>query len=277
MTLLRAGYFQFKPRFGDVTGNLARVVAALDGIAADLIVLPELAFSGYHFKNRAEARALAQDPAYSPVFDSLRALCRRNKFHVVTGFAERRRDKLFNSAAHIGPRGIVHIYRKLHLFKDEKRCFDPGDRPLSVQKVRDARIGMMVCFDWAFPEVSRSLALQGADIVCQPSNLVLGFCQQAMLTRCLENRVYAITTNRYGADKRPHGELKFTGRSQIVAPGGDLLHRAPAQREELYIVGIDPKLARDKAITARNDLLADRRPEFYDHLTAPARQRRSRR
>jgi predicted amidohydrolase len=109
----------------------------------------------------------------------------------------------------------------------------------------------------------RTLALRGAEVVCQPSNLVLGFCQQAMLTRCLENAVFAVTANRFGIDRRPHGQIRFTGKSQIVAPGGELLHRAPAQREQLYIVEIDPRRARDKTITPLNDLLTDRRPEFY--------------
>ena len=125
----------------------------------------------------------------------------------------------------------------------------------------------MVCFDWAFPEVARVLALQGAEILCHPSNLVLTYCQQTMLTRCLENRVYAVTANRFGADKRPHGELHFTGRSQIVAPGGALLARAPSQREQLTILDIDPRVARDKHITPLNDLIADRRVDHYEALT----------
>ena len=116
---------------------------------------------------------------------------------------------------------------------------------------------------WVFAEVSRNLALQGADIICHPSNLVLSYCQQTMLTRSLENRVFSITANRTGLEKRPHGELKFTGKSQIVAPNGDLLYRAASQRENIYIMDIDPSNARDKSITALNDVLEDRRPEYY--------------
>jgi predicted amidohydrolase len=265
--MLKVGYYQFRPRFGEVGTNLRKVVDALADADADLIVLPELAFTGYHFKDRAETLALAEDPRRSTTVDALAALCKARKLHLVTGFAERRRDKVFNSALLVGPKGLVHVYRKLHLFNNEKSCFDPGDVPLSVQKVKGARIGMMVCFDWAFPEVARSLALQGAEVLCHPSNLVLAWCQQTMLSRCLENRVFAVTTNRYGADKRPHGELRFTGRSQIVAPGGKLIRRAASQRDALFVTVIDPAEARDKMITARNDLLADRRPECYRLLT----------
>jgi len=111
--------------------------------------------------------------------------------------------------------------------------------------------------------VARTLALAGADVICHPSDLVLGHCQQAMLTRSLENGVFSVTANRFGADRRPHGEVNFTGRSQIVGPRGELLFRAPSQREVVHVLKIDPARARDKAITSQNQLLKDRRPEFY--------------
>ncbi len=270
---MRVGYYQFRPLFGQPRHNVARVLAALADARADLIVLPELAFSGYHFLDRAEAVALSEDPANSDTVRSLAELCAKRDFHLVTGFCERSGERVYNSALLIGPRGVEHVYRKLHLFAEEKRFFDPGDVPLSVQEVRGARIGLMVCFDWAFPEVTRVLTVLGAEVLCHPSNLVLGFCQEAMRTRCLENRVFAVTANRFGSDKRPHGELRFTGRSQVVAPGGRLLHRAPSRREELYIAEIDLAEAQNKRITPWNDLLTDRRPTFYGNLARlPARR-----
>ncbi|HEX9655200.1 MAG TPA: nitrilase-related carbon-nitrogen hydrolase [bacterium] len=265
--MLTVGFYQFRPRFGEIQRNLQKVVAALRYVSADIIVLPELAFSGYYFKDRAESKALGEDPKSSPAVASLIALCEERDFFLVTGFAERKRDKVFNSALLIGPQGIIHTYRKLHLFNEEKKWFDPGDTPLAVQNVRGANIGIMICFDWIFPEVTRGLALLGADIICHPANLVMSYCQSAMLTRCLENHVFAITANRFGSDKRPHGELRFTGKSQIVAPKGKLLQRAAAQREALVITEIDPGLARDKNITRLNQLLDDRRPKFYRPLS----------
>jgi predicted amidohydrolase len=264
--MLKIGYYQFRPSFGMIDKNLQRVIAALRVADADIVVLPELAFSGYYFANRGEAKSLAEDPASSLTVDSLVALCKARGFFIVTGFAERQRDKVFNSALLIGPKGVMHTYRKLHLFNEEKKWFDPGDTPLSIQKVRGANIGIMICFDWIFPEVARTLAVLGADIICHPSNLVLSFCQSAMLTRCLENNMFAVTANRFGSDKRPHGELRFTGKSQIVAPKGKLLHRAASQREALFITEIDPNLARDKKITGLNELIGDRRPRFYRTL-----------
>lgn len=264
--MLRVGFYQYKPIFGKIEKNLNQVLRALKSVNADLIVIPELAFSGYYFRNREEVKSLAEDPRHSSTFDSLIPLCRERDFYLVAGFAEKAKDKYFNSACLIGPEGIIHTYRKLHLFNEEKNWFDPGDIPLQLNEVRGAKLGIMVCFDWIFPEVTRILAVQGADIICHPSNLVLDYCQQTMLSRCIENGIFAITTNRYGEDKRPQGTLKFTGKSQIVAPKGVLLKRAPSQREMLFITEIDPILARDKNITALNQIITDRRPEFYSAI-----------
>ncbi len=262
---MRVGYYQFRPVFGRPQANLRRILKALDAAEAHLIVLPELALSGYYFADAAEALRLSEDPAASPRLDALAELCQRRKLHLVLGFAERAGEHCYNSAALIGPGGIIDIYRKLHLFGGEKHTLTAGDRAPRVHAVHDARVAMIICFDWAFPELSRMLALRGVQILCHPCNLVLAHCQQAMQTRCLENRVYALTANRFGSDRRPQGELRFTGRSQITAPDGTVLRRAPAQRRELYLTDITPAWADDKHITATNDLLADRRPEFY-HL-----------
>ncbi|MFQ5864517.1 MAG: nitrilase-related carbon-nitrogen hydrolase [bacterium] len=264
--MLKVGFYQFRPIFGQVKKNLTKVIKVLGQASADLIVLPELPFTGYYFRDRLETKILAEDPKHSLTVDSLNALCRERDFYLVTGFAEKKQDKIFNSALLLGPEGIVHIYRKLHLFNEEKHWFDAGDIPLQVQEVRGAKIGIMVCFDWIFPEVTRTLAIQGAEIICHPSNLVLSYCQQTMLSRCLENGVFAITANRFGADRRPHGVLRFTGKSQIVAPKGDIVYRAPSQREMLFITEIDPSIALDKNITPLNQIITDRRPEFYSTL-----------
>jgi predicted amidohydrolase len=267
--MLRVGFFQFRPIFGQVHLNRKKVVEKLSSFEADLLVLPELAFTGYHFQDRAELFPLAEDPANSPTIEALSELCLGKNFFVVSGFAEKQGKLLYNSAVLIGPSGLIHIYRKIQLFFREKDIFRPGNIPLQVQEIKGARIGMMICFDWIFPEISRILALQGADIICHPANLVFSYCQSAMLTRCLENGIFAITANRFGTEKRPHGTLRFTGKSQIIAPKGELLYRARSQREELVIVEIDPAQAGNKKMTEKNDLFADRRPALYSELCRP--------
>jgi predicted amidohydrolase len=128
---------------------------------------------------------------------------------------------------------------------------------------------MMICFDWVFPEVTRTLMLLGADVICHPANLVLTYCQQAMAVRCIENLVFAVTANRYGTERRPHGEIAFTGQSQIVAPKGKVLHRSSPDQDDLHILSIDVTLARDKRIGTQNDVVANRRPRFYRELSEP--------
>ena len=264
--LFKVAFFQFCPLFGQVSVNLNKVVSAIERADVDLVVLPELPFTGYYFQDRAELDAFAEAPDRSPTIASLVSLCRANDFYIVTGFAEKQGDRIFNSALLLGPKGLVHTYRKLHLFNEEKNYFDPGDTPLAVCQVRNARIGIMVCFDWAFPEVTRSLAIQGADVICHPSSLVLDYCQQTMCTRCLENGVFAVTANRFGPDTRPHGELRFTGKSQITGPKGDIVYQSLPDGDDLYRTELDIERARNKQITPLNDVLQDRRPAFYDTL-----------
>lgn len=268
--MFKIGFFQFAPRFGQVKENLSSVLQALAHTDADLIVLPELPFTGYLFENRTELFGLAESPTQSATLDVLSELCAKKDFFLVTGFAEKADSRLFNSAVLLGPSGVLHVYRKLHLFNTEKEYFDPGDTALQVREIRGVKIGMMVCFDWAFPEVSRVLALQGAEVICHPSNLVLTFCQETMRARCIENGLYAVTCNRHGTERRPRGELTFTGQSQVMGPKGDMIVRAASDQNELAVVEIDVKKARDKSITERNDLLSDRRPEFYRALVAPS-------
>ncbi|MBA7627742.1 hypothetical protein ES703_35209 [subsurface metagenome] len=115
-----------------------------------------------------------------------------------------------------------------------------------------------------FPEAARTLALQGAQIICHPSNLVLPeYGQLTTRVRSMENRLYWILANRWGTEARGGKKLSYTGCSQITAPDGRILAQAPAEGDALNIVEIDPASACDKRVTPRNDLFADRRPELY--------------
>jgi predicted amidohydrolase len=263
---MRAGYYQYHPEFGAPKRNLEKVEDSLAGVDADIIVLPELAFTGYFFEDRDELQELAEDVSDSPTVHGLSRLCKNNSFYLVVGFAERCKGRLYNTALVIGPSGLLHRYRKLHLFNTEKEYFDPGDTPLSTLEIRGAKVGVMICFDWVFPEVARTLALRGADLLCHPSNLVLTYCQKTMLTRSLENSVYSVTANRTGKETRPRGELLFTGKSQIVGPKGDIIASSNSDEEVVVLCDIDLSDARNKLITENNNLFADRRPEFYDSI-----------
>jgi predicted amidohydrolase len=254
---------QFSPLFGRKEENIERVINSLRGAKADLLVLPELFSTGYLFLNEEELRRSAETISDGPTVSKFLELAKKENTNLVFGIAERTDDKLFNSSVLVTAKGECFVYRKIHLFDREKYLFSPGDKELQVFDIGEAGIGMMICFDWIFPEVARSLALKGADIICHPSNLILPHCQDAMVTRCIENRVFAITSNRTGTEKRAREELTFTGRSQIVDPKGRVLAQANAEEENLCIIEIDPLLAKDKKVTPNNHIFEDRRTDFY--------------
>lgn len=264
---MKIGYVQFAPALGDTAASLDRIESLMpDDDEVDLLVLPELSNSGYNFESAEQARSTAEEPANSALVDYLKSWCLSHDAHVVTGFNELVGDTLFNSALLIGPDGLCGTYRKLHLFLDEKDVFQPGNVGLPVFEVRGIKVGMLICFDWFFPEAWRVLALKGADIICHPSNLVLPeYCQRALPTYALINRMFIITANRIGTE----GDLTFTGRSTMASPDAIVLHEASADLEEVAVVDIDIALARDKNITVRNHVLNDRRPDQYSLLCKP--------
>jgi predicted amidohydrolase len=194
-------------------------------------------------------------------------VARRERRHYVAGFPERHRGRFYNSAMLVGPRGVTAIYRKLHLFEREQEWFEPGNLPLEVHKVGPARIGMLICFDWRFPETARVLALQGVDVIAHPSNLVFANAQEAMRVRALENRIVTVTANRTGTEKRPGGTVPFTGRSQIVGPDGIVMLRAGRSESCARAAGFDLARCRDKALTAATHLFDSRRPALYREIT----------
>ena len=259
---MRVACIQFTPEFGRVKQNRARLIDRLMESEADLLVLPELSLSGYRIRDPREAEALSE-PADGPTARDLRALCRARGCHVVVGLAEQADGRLYNSAILVGPEGLVGTYRKTHLFGDEPDWCEPGDTGFRVWDVSGCRVGIMICFDWVFPESARSLALAGADLIAHPANLVLPYCQRSMPVRALENGVFSATANRCGSESRGGMELSFTGGSLIVGPGGELLARASPGSDEVIAAEIDPLRARDKHLTRRNHLLSDRRPELY--------------
>src|SRR5580765_602403 len=275
MPAIRVAFVQGKPRFGETERNLEHGLTLASTVAADLVVIPELWSSGYVFSSHAEVDSLAEDAESGPTARALIAAARRDRRHYVAGFPERARGRFFNSAILVGPAGVKALYRKLHLFEREQEWFSPGDLPLAVERVGRARVGMLICFDWRFPEAARVLALQGADVIAHPSNLVFPNAQEAMRVRALENRVYTVTANRTGTETRPGGRVPFTGRSQIVDPDGEVVVRAGRTTSTAMAFDCDLALARDKRLTARTPIFANRRPHFYRSLARARTGRRT--
>lgn len=271
MSAFRVAFVQGRPAFGRTAENLERGLELAAAVEADLVVLPELWSTGYVFTSRDEVAALAEDAKSGATARALAAAAKREKRHYVAGFAESARGRFYNSALLVGPSGVKALYRKLHLFEREQYFFTPGNLPLEVHRVGRARVGLLICFDWRFPEAARSLALQGADVIAHPSNLVYRMAQEAMRWRSFENRVFVVTCNRTGTESRvtPGGErwsVPFTGRSQVVDPAGEVLVAAGKREDCAMAADCDLSRARDKAMTPLTHLWTSRRPEFYGRV-----------
>ncbi|HWW10529.1 MAG TPA: nitrilase-related carbon-nitrogen hydrolase [Candidatus Acidoferrales bacterium] len=272
---IRVAAAQYEPRVGDPDHNLSEAVRWTDEAmtqGAQLVVLPELASSGYVFEGESEADVSAESPTTGPMVRGLRDVCARHDGYVVTGINERGGDCRYNSAVVIGPNGPLATYRKLHLFYDEKSWFEPGAQ-LTLVDLPFGRLGMIICFDLWFPEPARALAVAGAEIIAVPTNWVAsfkrtvwddrGYCQGdyiAMATAA-QNSVVMVCADRIGVERG----TTFLGASIIVGPDGWPV-AGPASRDqpELLMAEVDlddVELARQR--TPRNDLLEDRRPGAY--------------
>jgi predicted amidohydrolase len=252
---------QTKPVFGEVETNVRAAVELMQSAPADLYVLPELFNTGYNFIDLDEAEGLAESST-GPTYTAISRFAQQNSCYVVYGFAEKA-NQLYNSAALLGPSGLIGLYRKVHLFDRENLLFKPGDLGFPVFDLPFGKVGLMICFDWIYPEAARTLALKGAQLIAHPSNLVLPYCPDAMVTRSLENRVFAATADRVGRETRGGFDLCFIGESEIVSPRGEILGRLRTDEVGVIVVGVDLHEAINKKVNNHNDLLVKRRTDQY--------------
>ncbi len=262
---MKLGIFQFSPIWGNKEQNLRKIedtIASYSGI--DLWVLPELCTTGYQFSSKDDIKELAE---IFPLGESSKILLKLSsdiQSAIVVGVMERADNKFFNSAAVFDKGEFIGIYRKVHLFYEEKKWFSPGTETPPVFGINEVKVGVMICFDWIFPEMVRTLALHGAQIIAHPANLVLPYCQNAMITRSIENRVFTATANRIGTEKiKGKQPLTFTGKSQVTDPKGKRIGNLSENEEDVLIVSINPEEALNKMITPYNDVLRDRHPSIY--------------
>jgi len=240
---------------------------------ARLTVFPECALCGYCFGSLEEARPFAQTIP-GPATEKMREACAELGCYVIFGMLERDGAKLHNAAVLVGPTGVIGSYRKVHLpYLGIDMFTSFGDRPFAVHNAGELKVGMNICYDAAFPEASRSLAILGADLIALPTNWPPGAeCTAASVinARAMENAVYFIAVNRVGTERG----FDFIGRSKIVDPSGKTLAESEGLGEEILYAEIDPARSRRKHIIRvpgkhEIDRLADRRPEMYGLLTEP--------
>jgi len=267
---------QMEPVFGETERNVAHTISLMEKAAADgagLMVLPELCNTGYVFQSRTEARSLAEPIPDGP---SVKAWCEaaaKLDMHLVAGITERDGEKLFNSAVIIGPSGVVGRYRKMHLWSDEALYFSPGDLGFPVFDTPIGRIGCHICYDCWFPESFRLAALQGAEIVCVPTNWVPipgqdpkreAMANILVMAAAHSNSVFVAAADRIGIER---GQ-PFIGQSLIASyTGWPLAGPASPDKEEILLATVNLADARRKRNwNAFNQVLRDRRTDVYDEM-----------
>lgn len=258
---MRLAVVQTDPHFGEVQSNIEAALSLMGNTEADVYVLPELFNTGYNFINADEVARLAE-PVDGATYHAITDFARRNSCYVAYGFVEQS-GRIYNSAALVGPKGHIGLFRKVHLFYRETLFFAPGNLGFPVFDLPFGKVGMMICFDWIYPESARTLALHGAQLILHPSNLVMPYCPDAMVTRCLENRVFAATSNRIGLEDRGGISLSYIGTSEIVSPRGEILTRLADTKTAVSAVEIDLAQASNKQINEFNDLFEGRRADQY--------------
>ena len=265
----RVAAIQFEPLLGAKAENIARLLALVETAAqngARLIVLPEMATTGYCWHSRDEVRPHVE-PIPGPTTDAFAALAARHGCYVVAGMPEvaPRSNIFYNSAALIGPAGLVGVYRKTHSFVSELKWAKDGDLGLRVWDTPLGRIGIMICMDAGYFEPARLLALAGADVLCFPTNwLGEKSPSPAWSARAFENGCYLIAANRYGLERG----VQFSGGSCVLGPDG--VAQASRDSGDGIVYGEMSRAAaraRSFAPGGPPEKLAARRPALYDTLT----------
>lgn len=251
-----------------------RAITAAADAGAQVVVLPELTPSGYVFSDRAEARSLAE-PADGPTAAQWSQLAERHGLVIVGGICELgEQDRVYNSAILVDPGGVRAVYRKAHLWDTELGFFVPGDAEPPVTDTLHGKIAVMICYDVEFPEWVRLPALAGAELLVVPTNWpaepVPAGERPMMVTNvqvaAFANRMFVAAACRCG----PERGVSWVGGSIIAGPDGyPLAGPAGADEPELVIADCELGQARSKAVSARNDMHADRRTDLYDRRTDP--------
>jgi predicted amidohydrolase len=258
--------------------NLKKILDLMEEIKisqkeSNLIVFPESTNVGYvqNFDDTIFDDYVKKSEDLSGHFiSSIRNKARKLNVHVVVGMSRLKDDKqrkdLFNSAVLIDNKGnIGGVYDKIHLFREEKKIYKPGSE-IEVYDTQIGKIGLTICYDMSFPEISRILAIKGAEIVCnifngrndkpyKPSRI-----EYLARTRAYENNTFVILSNRVGIEK----ETTFAGHSIITAPNGEIVSRSLSTKEEVIYGTLNQKaLIEERNV---NFVLKDRRPNLYGYI-----------
>lgn len=263
----KAAAVQFEPHFGEKKRNVDALLALVEDAAkagAKLITTPEMATTGYCWYDRAEVADFVETIP-GPSTDRFVELARRHGCYIVVGLPEvdKQTSLYYNSAALIGPEGIVGVHRKTHPYISEPKWAASGDLGHQVFETKIGRIAMLICMDIHFIETARLVAIAGADVICHISNwLAERTPAPYWISRAYENGCYLMESNRWGLERG----VQFSGGSCIIGPEADILDVVDDGDGIAYGL-IDPARSRKRQV-AGEPVMQQRRPELYMELMA---------
>lgn len=268
-TRYKVAAIQFEPALGQKEQNLRRALelteyAAQEG--AKLIVLPEMATTGYSWYSREEISPFVEEIP-GPTTSQFARLARDYQCYIFMGLPEVEpvTESFYNSIAFIGPNGLLTKYRKTHLFVADSRWAREGNLDYTVLETEIGRIAGLICQDLMYFEPARILALKDADVVCCPSNWLRSKLRPSVWSvRAFENGLYLICANRCGTER----EVRFLGDSSIIRPDGSVQERL-GEGEGIIFGEINLSDSRSKTFSkdnSRNKIL-DRNPASYHILS----------
>jgi predicted amidohydrolase len=274
-SLVKVAALQMEPHICNKVRNIEKTLKIIDEAGkkgAKLMVLPELCNTGYIFNSRQEAFSVAEEVPEGPTTEEWIKAAKKYDAYICAGICEKEGNHLYNSVVVVGPEGYIGTYRKMHLWNEEKLWFEPGNLGFPVFSLPFGKIGCRICYDVWFPEVTRILAVQGADIICDSTNWVVVEPLQtkqkptaatSAAQMSLMNAVYSICADRVGEERG----CVYIGNSCITDPGGGFVGGpANPDKPEVVMAEINVVAARFRHWSPFNNPHTDRRTDFYDEL-----------
>ena len=268
----RAAAVQTLATLGDIDHNIELATGFVEDAVrqgAELIVFPECMNTGYLFDSFEHCCELAEDVSDGAFVSALSELSKKHGIYIASGITEwdSERQKVFNTGVMFDRQGhLACHYHKQFLATHDQNWFSFGERGNPVVETDLGKIGLLICFDGRIPEIFRSMALQGAEVIVDMANF-FSMDQADMWgpARSYENGLWLVAATKAGFER----SIYYPGGSMIVDPKGRVLSKVPYDTHGIAIANIDPDMALNKSIYTGNDKIADRRSETYGIMSEP--------
>ncbi len=248
---MRVGFLQYDI-VHDVNQNLEHLQCYLQQQKCEVVILPELSMCGYLFESRRELFLSAEYVPSGMSTQAMLALSKQYSCTIIFGLAEREKEKVFNTAVVVSKGRYIGKYRKIHLSDFEKKLFDRGNENV-IFEVDGIKIGVQICFDLWFPEISREQLRMGADILCVLANFGGETTYHISKIRAIENLTPLVLCNRIGSESIPGMDAEFLGKSTVVDASGQRVYIAPEKEEDFGLCDIDLGKMRSNVICSNFD------------------------